>query len=163
MDTESTMAKWKIRILQVEAELAKICPRSVQPKRFFHVIWCSQGALWLAKCKAFPTNATTGHYSRWLHLCFEYSVPVQVYVLEKAGVSITRLFNVVVSLILALGYDISTGDAQWVFNRSFKVVVSSMFLLIIRSATCLWNPGSWIMPECVWQFHLSEFDAVGTL
>jgi hypothetical protein len=68
---------------------------------------------------------------------FEYSVHLQVYVLEKAGVSISRLFNVVVSLILALGYDISTGDAQRVFNRSFKVVVSSMFLLIIHSATCL--------------------------
>jgi hypothetical protein len=78
-------------------------------------------------------------------------------------VSISRLFNVVVRLILALGYDISTGDAQWVFNRSFKVVVSSMFLLIIRSATCLWNSGSWIMPECVWQSQLSECNAVGML
>jgi len=34
---------------------------------------------------------------------FECSMHVQVYVLEKAGVSISRLFNVVVSLILALG------------------------------------------------------------
>jgi hypothetical protein len=85
---------------------------------------------------------------------FECSVHVQVYVLEKAGVSISRLLNVVVSLILALEYDIITGDAQRVFNRWSKVVVSSMFLLTIHSATCLWNPGSWIMPECVWQFHL---------
>lgn len=58
------MAKWKIRVLLVEAELAKMCPRSVQIRHFLHVFQCLQAALWLAKCKAFPTNATTGHYSR---------------------------------------------------------------------------------------------------
>lgn len=112
-------------------------PTICTDKTFFTCVSMLASCIMAGKMQSFSNKCNNRALFQMTSSLFEYSVHLQVYVLEKAGVSISRLFNVVVSLILALGYDISTGDAQRVFNRSFKVVVSSMFLLIIHSATCL--------------------------